>query len=126
MSIKQITQDKPVMKMHGCGNDFVIMFDLNEKITPEIVKKICALHYGIGSDGLILVMNSRKKEALYRMKFYNPDGSHVEMCGNGIRCFTKYLADLKLISAKDELIADTDAGLIRCRIEKNNQKTALI
>ncbi len=126
MLIKEIIQDKPVMKMHGCGNDFVIMFDLNEKMTPDMVKKICALHYGVGSDGLILVMNSRKKEASYRMMFFNPDGSHVEMCGNGIRCFAKYLADLKLISVKEEVIFDTDAGLIKCTILENNEKRALI
>lgn len=126
MFIKEITRGKPVMKMHGCGNDFVIMFDLNEKITPEIAKKICALHYGIGSDGLILVMNSRIKEALYRMKFHNPDGSQVEMCGNGIRCFAKYLTDLKLIAGKEEISFETDAGLIKCKILDNNEKKALI
>ncbi len=126
MTLKDITKNMPVMKMQGCGNDFVVLFDIDDKLNPDMVKKICSLHYGVGSDGLIAVMNPRKKEASYRMKFYNPDGSPAEMCGNGIRCFTKFLADLKLISEKDELITDTDAGLIKCRIEKNNQKSALI
>ncbi|MBN2545971.1 MAG: diaminopimelate epimerase [Spirochaetes bacterium] len=126
MTLKEITSNRPVMKMQGCGNDFVVLFDIKDKLNKDIVNKICSLHYGVGSDGLIAVMNSRVKEASYRMKFYNPDGSLAEMCGNGIRCFTKYLADLKLISEKDELVVDTDAGLIRCQIVNNKSKNALI
>ncbi len=126
MTLKEITNNKPVLKMQGCGNDFVVLFDLDDKLNQDIVKKICSLHYGVGSDGLIAVMTSRKKEATYRMKFYNPDGSLAEMCGNGIRCFSKYLLDLGLIEKGKEIPFDTDAGLIICIILENNKKEANI
>lgn len=126
MKLKDIIDNKPLMKMNGCGNDFIVLFDLNEKITSEIVKKLCKLHYGIGSDGLIAVTKSRKKEASYRMKFFNPDGSIAEMCGNGIRCFSKYLLDLDLIDKNEKAVFDTDAGLIQCIILENNYKQARV
>ena len=75
MKLKDIIDNKALMKINGCGNDFIVLFDLDEKITPEIVKKLCKLHYGVGSDGLIAVTSSRIKEALFRMKFFNPDDS---------------------------------------------------
>ena len=126
MKLKDIIDNKPLMKMNGCGNDFIILFDLDEKIIPEIVKKLCELHYGIGSDGLIAVTKSRIKEASYRMKFFNPDSSIAEMCGNGIRCFSKYLLDLNLIKKNEKAVFDTDAGLIQCTILENNYKQALV
>lgn len=126
MKLKDITENYPVMKMHGCGNDFVVIFDNEEKTTADIARKLCKLHYGVGSDGLITVTKSRVKEAKYRMKFFNPDGTTAEMCGNGIRCFSKYLLDLNLIKANEETTFDTDAGLIRCTIISNNTKKALV
>lgn len=84
------------MKMHGCGNDFVVMpGSFEPSLTPERVQKICDRHLGAGADGLILV-SSQVTSGLgadYKMIFYNPDGSRAEMCGNGIRCFSKYVND---------------------------------
>lgn len=126
MKIKDIIGNNPIIKMHGCGNDFVILFDMNEKITPEIAKKFCDRHYGIGADGLVTITKSRIKEAKFRMKFFNPDGSLAQMCGNGIRCFAKYLLDLNLIEKEKEIAFDTDKGIVFCTTIENNKRRALV
>jgi diaminopimelate epimerase len=86
------------VKMHGAGNDFIVVDGEREKIPeeqlPAIARGMCDRHTGIGGDGLILVLPSRV--ANWRMRMLNPDGSEAEMCGNGIRCFAKYLFDRKL------------------------------
>lgn len=85
-------------KMHGAGNDFVVIDGAKEVIPeehlPAIARRACNRNMGIGADGLILVLNSRV--ANFRMRMINPDGSEAEMCGNGIRCFAKYVFDRKL------------------------------
>jgi diaminopimelate epimerase len=116
----------PITKIHGTGNDFVVYVDLNEQTTPEDVKKICHFHTGVGADGVITISKSRIPQAQYRMKYFNADGSLGEMCGNGIRCFAKYLLDNKLIAKKSEIPVDTDAGIIITYILKNSEKEALI
>ena len=78
-------------KMHGAGNDFV-MIDSRHKSIPKLREKarsICDRRTGIGCDQIIVIVNSRKAD--YKMRIFNADGSEVEMCGNGIRCFAKYL-----------------------------------
>ncbi len=84
--------------MHGIGNDFVVVdcleSPLPEERLPEISKKVNDRKFGIGGDGLILILPSRAAD--FRMRMFNPDGSESEMCGNGIRCFGKYLFDHKL------------------------------
>jgi len=86
------------VKMHGAGNDFIVIDgekdSINEEKLPAIARGACDRHFGIGSDGIILVLPSRV--ANFRMRMLNPDGSEAEMCGNGIRCFAKYLFDRKL------------------------------
>lgn len=126
MTIKEIANGKPVMKIHGCGNDFVLLPDYGDKLECEQVKKICARHFGVGSDGLVVLMESRVPEAKYRMKFYNPDGTTAEMCGNAIRCFAKYLVDLELAVAGEEIPVDTDAGIVKPVIEKNTPQRARV
>ena len=105
-------------KMHGLGNDFV-MIDLRRKNAPGLAKKaaaICDRRFGIGCDQIIVILPSKKAD--YRMTIYNADGSEVEMCGNGIRCFAKYLWDRKdrKIRRKKSLDVETLAGIIRPRI----------
>jgi diaminopimelate epimerase len=80
-------------KMHGTGNDFVLLDgrDLVATDFPKLACAMCDRHFGIGSDGLLLVETS--PIANFRMRMYNPDGTEAEMCGNGIRCFAKYLYD---------------------------------
>ena len=125
MTISEITGKQPIVKMHGIGNDFVVLCDFDEKLNSVMVKKICKRHYGIGADGLVAVLKSRTKEADIRMKFYNPDGSVAEMCGNGIRCFAKYVYDQKIVRKKT-IKVDTDAGLLVPEIIDNNEIRAMV
>ena len=111
-TIKDITGDYPVLKMHGCGNDFIVLYDCDERLTREQAAALCRLHFGVGADGLIAVVRSRVKDAPFRMKFFNPDGTLAEMCGNGIRCFAKYLVDQRLVARGGVVPVDTDAGLL--------------
>ncbi|MCE5200603.1 MAG: diaminopimelate epimerase [Armatimonadota bacterium] len=86
------------VKMHGAGNDFVVIDSAKEEIVeeqlPAIARNACDRNLGIGGDGIIMVMPSR--QANFRMRMFNPDGSEAEMCGNGIRCFAKYVFDRKM------------------------------
>ena len=85
-------------KMHGLGNDYVFVNCFREKITEpsELAKRISDRHFGIGSDGLILVKPSVKAD--FKMEIYNADGSAAKMCGNGIRCLAKYVYECKMLS----------------------------
>jgi len=100
-------------KMHGSGNDFVVVNGFQEELPeeeklPELARFLCDRHYGIGSDGLLLVLPSRA--ANFRMRMFNPDGSESEMCGNGIRCFAKFVYDNGLI--RDNAVkVETLAGI---------------
>jgi diaminopimelate epimerase len=88
------------IKMHGAGNDFIVIDGAKELITeeqlPSVARHACDRNFGIGSDGIVMVLPSRV--ANFRMRMFNPDGSEAEMCGNGIRCFAKYAFDHKLHS----------------------------
>lgn len=99
-------------KMHGIGNDFVVVNALadcpDESGIAALARTVNDRKFGIGGDGLILVLPS--KQADFRMRMLNPDGSEAEMCGNGIRCFAKYLFDRKLIT-EPSLKVETRAGV---------------
>lgn len=100
------------VKMHGAGNDFVL-FNLLEQHLPqppaEMAKKICDRHFGVGADGILLVLPSDPYD--YTMQTFNADGSEAEMCGNGIRCFAKYVFERGMIKKK-KIHVETKAGLI--------------
>lgn len=103
----------PFVKMHGIGNDFVMLDCLDQLPVPEeklgeLSEKVCTQHFGVGGDGLILVLPDDSAD--YRMRMFNPDGSESEMCGNGIRCFAKYLFDAGHIEAGTVSVA-TAKGL---------------
>jgi diaminopimelate epimerase len=85
-------------KMHGLGNDFVFVDDLDGDLglEPDAVRAICARHTGVGADGLIAVQRDTSGEGYY-MHYFNADGSLAEMCGNGARCFVKYLGERGLL-----------------------------
>ena len=102
------------VKMHGLGNDFVVMEDLTEELelSAQAVEWFCDRNFGIGADGLILVRPSTIPDADFFMLYYNSDGTVAEMCGNGIRCFAKYLVDHGLVPAdQDTLAVETLGGL---------------
>jgi len=96
-------------KMHGIGNDYVYVSCFEETVDDPAAVAIAVSdrHFGIGSDGLILIMPS--EEADVRMRMFNADGSESQMCGNGIRCVAKYSYDHGLVS-KDEITVETLAG----------------
>lgn len=86
-------------KMHGLGNDYIFIYDKNEKLTNlnELSLKLSNRNLAVGSDGIIII--SKSKIADFKMKIFNSDGSEAKMCGNGIRCVAKYLYDNKLIDS---------------------------
>src|SRR5215831_12133336 len=98
--------------MQGIGNDFVVVNCMDKPLPEEqladISRKVNDRKFGIGGDGLILVLPS--KIADFKMRMFNPDGSESEMCGNGIRCFAKYVYDRKLI-AEPQVKVETLAGV---------------
>lgn len=98
--------------MQGCGNDFILV-DAIESLPsqglPELSREINDRRYGVGGDGLILVL--RGDNAPFRMRMFNPDGSEAEMCGNGIRCFAKYVRERGLIEG-GAVPVETGAGLL--------------
>ena len=102
-------------KMHGLGNDFILVEDPNADIHggSGLAKKLCDRRTGIGADGLILVRKSDRADV--RMSIFNSDGSEAEMCGNGIRCFGRYAFDRGLVP-KDGFSVDTLAGIMRIEI----------
>ncbi|MHB1460353.1 MAG: diaminopimelate epimerase [Armatimonadota bacterium] len=99
-------------KMHGIGNDFVVIECLkhtySEEELPELSRTLCDRRFGVGGDGLILVLPSKQGHVMMRM--FNPDGSEAEMCGNGIRCFAKYIYDRQIVP-ETSINVETMAGL---------------
>jgi diaminopimelate epimerase len=98
-------------KYHGLGNDFVIVEDLQEDtfLSPPEVAAMCDRHHGVGADGLLFVRPSAVAD--FRMVYHNADGGEAEMCGNGIRCFVKYLHDYRLTCAPSVRV-ETGAGVL--------------
>jgi diaminopimelate epimerase len=98
--------------MQGCGNDFILVNRLEERLEdedlPELARRWCDRHFGVGADGLVLVEPS--KQANYRMRMLNPDGTESEICGNSIRCFAKYVFDRRL-HADTLLKVETNSGV---------------
>lgn len=112
-------------KMHGIGNDYVYVncFEESVKNPAEVSKFVSDRHFGIGSDGLILISPSAIAD--FRMNIYNADGSQAEMCGNGIRCVAKYVYDYGLTD-KTEISVETLAGSKYLRLQVENGKVASV
>ena len=105
-----------ITKMQGCGNDFVILdYDEFQKANlsiEELAKRLCDRHFGIGADGMIIPKKSEDKNIDIAWYFYNSDGTVAQMCGNGMRCFAKYVYDKGLVDKK-EFSVMTGAGIIK-------------
>jgi len=98
-------------KWQGCGNDFLLI-DCREKELADygaFAKKSCDRHFGVGGDGVLVIRTSEKAD--FRMRIFNADGSEAEMCGNGIRCFARYLYD-NHITDKKKFTVETGAGIL--------------
>jgi len=107
-------------KMHGTGNDYIYIDDRKEVIKnpSKLAVEMSNRNFGVGSDGLILILKS--KSADFRMRMFNSDGSEAEMCGNGIRCLAKYVYDHNL-TEKKELTIETEGGVKKLKLKlKNN------
>ena len=101
------------VKAHGAGNDFVLLPDLDDtlQLTPAFVRRVCRPHLGVGADGVIRIAPPRDDTAAdVFMDYRNADGSLAEMCGNGVRCVAKYVADRGLV-AGDVVRVDTRGGV---------------
>src|SRR5437762_12000690 len=98
-------------KMHGIGNDYVYVDGFQEKVAdpPDVARKVSDRHFGIGADGLILILPSDKADV--RMRMFNADGSEAEMCGNGVRCVAKYAFDHGL-SRANPMTVETGRGVL--------------
>ena len=111
------------VKMQGAGNDFIVIeADTAPYDWPGLAITICNRHYGIGADGILLVMPS--KSADFRLRIFNPDGSEAEACGNGTRCVVRYFADRNPgISHDREISVETMAGIRKARVHHTAKLT---
>jgi diaminopimelate epimerase len=114
-------------KMHGLGNDYIVIDNRDEKITSaeatELALRLCERRFSVGADGLLLVSNSAVADV--KMRVFNADGSEAEMCGNGIRCFAKYCYENN-IARKSELTVETLAGIKRTWVTVENGLVASV
>jgi len=115
-------QSIKITKMQGLGNDFVIVdyeeFKKTGLSMSELAIKLCNRHFGIGADGMIIPDASTSQSADIGWYFYNSDGSTAQMCGNGMRCFAKYVYDKKLVNKKSFSVR-TLAGIIKPELLEN-------
>jgi diaminopimelate epimerase len=111
-------------KMHGLGNDFVVLDALARPLalTPEQLRRIADRHFGIGCDQVLQVEPPRQPGTDFYYRIFNADGGEVEQCGNGARCFVRYVRDRGL-TAKRELRVGTRAGVIVPRLEEDGRVT---
>ena len=111
-------------KMHGLGNDFVVIDAINQHLalTPEQIRFMSNRHFGIGFDQLLLVEKPVSNNADFKYRIFNADGSEVAQCGNGARCFARFVRDRNL-SDKNEIRVDTNSGQLLLSFNKNNQVT---
>jgi diaminopimelate epimerase len=108
------------VKSHGLGNDYIVLDSdkIDFKLTQVLIKKICDVHYGIGSDGILVKYNSDVAD--FKLRIFNPDGSEAEKSGNGLRIFCKFLYDYGY-TYKEEFTVETKGGIVKAKIEDKNK-----
>jgi len=101
-------------KMHGLGNDFIVFDAINQRVvlTEQQIRILADRHFGVGCDQLLLVEKPVSEIADFKYRIFNADGSEVSQCGNGARCFARFVRE-KGLSNKDEVVVDTNAGQLR-------------
>jgi diaminopimelate epimerase len=111
-------------KMQGIGNDFVVIDAISQSVSlsPEQIRQISDRHFGVGCDQLLLVEASTRADAEFRYRIYNADGGEVEQCGNGARCFARFVSDQGLTQNR-EIAVETAGGLICLTLEDDGQVT---
>ena len=110
--------------MHGAGNDFVVFDGVRQQIelSPEQLRLIADRHFGIGCDQILLVESPKNVDTDFGYRIFNSDGGEVAQCGNGARCFMRFVHDQKLTS-KREIVVETHSGLIAPRLEQDGRIT---
>lgn len=111
-------------KMHGAGNDFVVIDAIGQAValTPEQIRLIADRHFGVGCDQVLLVERPYRDDADFRYRIYNADGGEVEQCGNGARCFVRFVHHYGLTQQR-EIRVETAAGIIIPRLEEDGRVT---
>ncbi len=111
-------------KMHGTGNDFVVLDGVREQIllSPEQLRLLADRHFGVGCDQILLVEKAQDSDADFRYRIFNADGGEVEQCGNGARCFVRFVHEQGL-TEKREIVVETLAGRITPRLEEDGRVT---
>lgn len=114
-----------VAKMHGARNDFVLIDERAPRITdyPSLARWLCDRRSGIGADGLLIVLPSQNADA--RMRIFNADGSEAEMCGNGMRCFVRWLYERGGLR-RERMVIETAAGPIACAVLSDDPRRFLV
>jgi diaminopimelate epimerase len=113
--------------MHGLGNDYIVIDNRDQKISNEkvakLAEKLCERRFSVGADGLLLVCNSTIADS--KMRIFNADGSEAEMCGNGIRCFSKYCYENRIVP-KQEFIVETLSGIKQVWLTLKGKEVATV
>lgn len=112
-------------KMHGLGNDFMVVDGVRQKIyfSPELIRRLADRHFGVGFDQLLVVEPPYNPELDFHYRIFNADGSEVQMCGNGARCFVRFVLDHGLTRKRD-IHVSTMAGVLRLKL--NDDGTVLV
>jgi len=116
--------DVPFTKMHGLGNDFMVIDNRSGsyELTTDVIKRWSDRHTGIGFDQLLMVQEPSVEGALFDYRIFNADGAEVEHCGNGARCFARYVTDRNMTEAR-VIPVNTQAGIITLRLQDNDEVT---
>lgn len=111
-------------KMHGLGNDFVVIDAINQQVdlSASQVRQLADRRHGIGCDQLLLVERSERPDCAFRYRIFNSDGGEVEQCGNGARCFARFVRDQRLSDA-DRIPVETKGGRIELLVREDGQVT---
>jgi diaminopimelate epimerase len=112
----------PFVKMQGCGNDFVVVdgFAATVEDLGGLARRVSDRRFGVGSDGLILALPSRRADL--RMRMFNTDGSESEMCGNGLRCLVRFAWERGLVAHRERLIVETGAGDLGVEVHLDGER----
>lgn len=116
--------DVPFTKMHGLGNDFMVIDNRSNsyRLTSDIIKRWSNRYTGVGFDQLLMVQEPSVEGALFDYRIFNADGDEVEHCGNGARCFARYVTDRNMTDARS-IPVNTQAGIITLRLQDNDDVT---
>ncbi|WP_237060236.1 diaminopimelate epimerase [Microbulbifer sediminum] len=109
-------------KMHGLGNDFVMLDGISQriKLSPDKIRRLADRHLGVGCDQVLLVEAPRNPDADFRYRIFNADGSEVENCGNGARCFARFVRERRLTGKRD-LLVETTGGLLQLQMDERDR-----